>query len=143
QVEATIVYDGAPGHLPQVNVTGGLFTVPLDFGASGFDGNTRFLQVTVNGTPLVPRQRVFPAPYAIQTRGLFVDINKNVGIGTTTPAARLDIAQANNAPGLQVTAATGPAGFGAITGTTTASDGNNIVGIASNGTGAYGVWGFS
>jgi len=42
--------------LPGVSVTDGLFTVQVDFGAGVFDGNQRWLDVTVDGTPLVPRQ---------------------------------------------------------------------------------------
>ena len=53
-------------------VSNGLFTVLLDFGAGVFDGNPRWLEIGVstNGgavdfTPLSPRQRLTPTPYAI------------------------------------------------------------------------------
>lgn len=50
-------------------VTQGQFTVNLDFGAGNhafFTGDPRFLEVTVNGAPLTPRQPLWPAPYALR-----------------------------------------------------------------------------
>lgn len=54
-------------------VSNGLFAVTLDFGASPFNGDARWLQIYVrtNGgltapyTPLSPRQALTPAPYAL------------------------------------------------------------------------------
>ena len=43
----------------------GLFQVELDFGAEAFDGNDRFLEIRVDGSPLIPRQRVTATPYAL------------------------------------------------------------------------------
>ena len=51
--------------LPGVSVTNGLFTVQVDFGAGVFDGNQRWLDVTVDGTPLVPSQELTATPYAL------------------------------------------------------------------------------
>ncbi len=51
--------------LPMVPVVEGRFTVQLDFGGAGFAGDERWLEVTVNGTTLAPRQRVSAAPYAL------------------------------------------------------------------------------
>lgn len=55
-----------------VNITNGLFTVMVDFGSTVWNGQTNWLQVGVetNGatspfTPLLPRQQLTPAPYAI------------------------------------------------------------------------------
>ncbi|HTV43317.1 MAG TPA: hypothetical protein VMF08_22335 [Candidatus Sulfotelmatobacter sp.] len=46
----------------------GLFTVNLDFGPSAFNGNPRWLDITVTNGPdtqeLSPRVQVLPAPYA-------------------------------------------------------------------------------
>jgi hypothetical protein len=46
----------------------GLFTVNLDFGAGAFDGNARWLDITVTNGPdtqtLSPRVQFLPAPYA-------------------------------------------------------------------------------
>lgn len=86
-----------------LQVTGGLFTVPLDFGATAFNGDARYLQIGVRpaGPPnacasgtytlLAPRQPLSAAPYALQTRGLYVDANRNVGIGAT-PSSKLTVA---------------------------------------------------
>jgi hypothetical protein len=52
-------------------VSDGLFTVPLDFGSSAFDGNGRWLEIAVRQTgggsytTLSPRQPITPAPYAL------------------------------------------------------------------------------
>lgn len=54
-----------------VVVTNGLFTVPVDFGSSAFDGDKLWLEIGVqtNGgggfSTLSPRTQVTPAPYAI------------------------------------------------------------------------------
>ena len=56
-----------------IPLTSGLFTVALDFGASVFNGDTRWLEIGVrsNGSPegftlLAPRQALAPVPYALQ-----------------------------------------------------------------------------
>jgi len=57
--------------IASVPVSNGLFTAQLDFGATAFDGNARWLEIAVqtNGavtfTPLTPRQPVTPTPYAL------------------------------------------------------------------------------
>jgi hypothetical protein len=61
---------GAPVSIPAVAVTGGLFTVALDFGPAAFAGQARWLQVEVRPaggggyTALTPRQELTPAPHA-------------------------------------------------------------------------------
>lgn len=57
-----------------INVSNGLFTVSLDFGASAFTGNPRYLNIGVRPgastgayTNLTPRQPISPAPYALYT----------------------------------------------------------------------------
>jgi hypothetical protein len=52
---------------PPVQVTNGGFTVPLDFGAGAFPGAARYLEISVNGTLLMPRQQITSAPYAIRS----------------------------------------------------------------------------
>lgn len=49
--------------LTSINVVDGLFQVELDFG-SVFDGSSLFLEVSVSGQPLTPRQPITPAPMA-------------------------------------------------------------------------------
>jgi hypothetical protein len=51
---------------PNVSVTNGVFTVPLDF-SNNFDGGDRYLEIVVGGTVLTPRQQVRSTPYAIRT----------------------------------------------------------------------------
>ncbi len=74
-----------------VLVVDGKFSVELDFGAESFDNSDRWLNIVVNGNTLSPRQPITRAPLAIQTRGVFVDQNEEVGLGTTNPSARLDV----------------------------------------------------
>jgi len=88
--------------LNNVAVTSGLFTVQLDFGASAFNGDARWLQVEVRSpagsgsfTTLSPRQPLTATPYSLQTRGIFVDAFGNVGLGTTAPRAMFSMGSSN------------------------------------------------
>ena len=80
-----------------VDVIDGYFTVELDFGSSVFDGNAVWLETTVSQADgsdpctLSPRVEITPVPYALQARGIFVDNNGNVGIGTTNPGPKLHV----------------------------------------------------
>jgi hypothetical protein len=64
---------GATVTNPSVQVTNGIFTVSLDFGANAFSGANRFLQIAVFSTAtnsfvvLNPRQPVTSAPYAVKS----------------------------------------------------------------------------
>ena len=65
---------GSPNTITKtgVNVTNGIFTVQLDFGAGGFPGADRYLEISVqhNGggyTTLLPRQQLTSTPYAIHS----------------------------------------------------------------------------
>ena len=101
-----------------VVVTGGLFTVQLnaggEFGAAAFNGERRWLQITVDGTPLAPRQEITPAPYALfalsgaggganwQNNGDDVYLpTGNAGIGTQTPSAMLHLNRPYSDTGLR------------------------------------------
>jgi len=105
---------------PTVSVSGGIFTVTLDFGSNVFTGAARYVEIGVRPagnsiayTVLSPRQPVTSTPYAIQTinatqlgglpasRFVQFDVNNNIGIGTTTPSAKLTVSGAGafNAPG--------------------------------------------
>jgi hypothetical protein len=73
QLESTLSLRG-------VDVIDGYFTVEPDFGSDVFDSNEYWLEIGVRPgdsvdpfTTLSPRQRMAPTPYALQTRGIFVD----------------------------------------------------------------------
>jgi hypothetical protein len=60
-----------------LDIVGGYFTLALDFGADVFDGNNRWLQISVRPAtstdpaayvPLLPRQAITPAPYAMYAK---------------------------------------------------------------------------
>ena len=82
---------GVPQVLNNTPVTDGLFTVQIDFGADAFDNTDRWLEIVVDATTLSPRQPIARAPYSIQTRGIVVDQEQNVGIGTTSPSWPLHV----------------------------------------------------
>jgi len=83
-----------------MDVIDGYFTVELDFGSDVFGGNAVWLEIGVRPgdlndpnvyTALSPRQEVTPVPYALQTRGIFVDESERVGLGTTNPTEKLQV----------------------------------------------------
>lgn len=63
-------------------VEDGLFQVELDFGSMAFDGSDRFLEISVDGAPLIPRQKVTATPYALLATGLTTG---SVGGGAIDP----------------------------------------------------------
>src|SRR5256714_2100432 len=64
---------GATQALPAVQVSGGVFTVTLDFGANAFPGANRFLEISARHpsdsayTTLSPRQPISSTPYAVRS----------------------------------------------------------------------------
>src|SRR3989442_3664745 len=64
---------GSTQALPAVQVSGGVFTVTLDFGANAFPGANRFLEINarLSGasafTLLSPRQQITSTPYAVRS----------------------------------------------------------------------------
>ncbi len=102
-----------------VSVVNGLFNVELDFGTGAFAGDARWLEVAVRSpagggtfTTLTPRQPMNATPYALRALSVpggvadghsldaadgspfnvvFVNNDGNVGIGTATPAAKMEI----------------------------------------------------
>ncbi|MHC4242716.1 MAG: tail fiber domain-containing protein [Planctomycetota bacterium] len=87
--------------LDDVPIVEGIFNTSLNFGRSVFTGQARYLEIRVrpgeSSNPddfvtLQPRQKISPTPYALQTRGIFVDDASNVGIGTFLPTSPLTIA---------------------------------------------------
>ena len=149
----TLVYD--------VSVASGLFTIELDLGQAAFVGQ-RWLEVAVrmpagSGSfiTLTPRQRLTATPYALQTRGLFVDDEGDVGIGTTTPNYSLHVVSSDDRTIFGVanhTEGRGIYGLGnsltgmntGVLGQTASTNGYGVHGWATNPTGAnYGVYGLS
>jgi len=69
--------------LPTVGVANGLFTVPLDFGVDAYAANqARWLEITVSGTMLSPRQPLTASPNALYAKNNWA-LNGNAG---TDPA---------------------------------------------------------
>lgn len=95
----------SPQLVAGVAVSDGLFTVVLDFDTGAFDGDARWLEITVqcpsDFAPIVlsPRQELTPAPYAIFSTAPWVTTGSdltyqtgNVGIGIAAPQESLDVA---------------------------------------------------
>lgn len=97
-----------PVSVNNVSVADGLFTVSIDFGATAWSGQARWLSIAVRSpagggafTTLSTRQKLTAAPYALKVPGidgfsldaadgsptdaLFVDNTGKVGIGTSSP----------------------------------------------------------
>ena len=98
QIGAPMIFDGFQGN-PPIDVENGLFTALLDFGATAFTDDPRWLEIAVTcptgvGTlvTLSPRERVTPVPFAIHTRGITVNETGTVGIGSATDDNALDAA---------------------------------------------------
>ncbi|MFK7759079.1 MAG: hypothetical protein AB8C13_03925 [Phycisphaerales bacterium] len=72
-------------------VADGLFDVELDFGAGALGTGNRWLEISVNGVTLSPRTRITSSPYSVQTRGIFVNDQNRVGIGTQSPSSLLHV----------------------------------------------------
>ncbi len=83
---------GSAIYISDVELVDGLFSVELDFGVAAFNNDRRWLQIEVEGVILTPRQEITRTPYSIQTRGIFVDDNEKIGIGTTAPTSLLHVA---------------------------------------------------
>lgn len=62
---------GTPIQLNNIDVNNGLFTLPLDFGTTAFNGDERYAEIRVGysgqgtGTLVGPRQRLTPTPHAV------------------------------------------------------------------------------
>jgi hypothetical protein len=72
--------------LQDVPVSSGLFTVQLDFGGDPFAGNALWLQVSIDGSLLSPRQPRTPAPYSLGTRGFGIDAAGNLTLDSLSAA---------------------------------------------------------
>jgi hypothetical protein len=98
-------------YINDFDVVEGQFTIELDFGSDVYNGDARWLETTVSQSDgsdpctLRPRVELTPAPYAIyaQTAGgdgdwrvsgnnMYSIPSGNVGVGTTGPTQKLDVA---------------------------------------------------
>ncbi len=84
QIGTTLAING-------VTVTTGVFAALLDFGAAAWTGDARWLEISIRYpsgggtyTILTPRVNVTATPYALQTKGIYVDNSGNVNIGPVT-----------------------------------------------------------
>jgi len=90
-----------------VEVSEGLFQEDLSFGAGAFDGDPRYLQIIIDGTPLAERHPIRPSPMALyafdgdgesgeavwELTGSDIHYDDgHVGIGTASPGAPLQVA---------------------------------------------------
>ncbi len=80
-----------------IQVRQGVFTAQVDYGTSYFSGAPRYLAISVRApsgigsyVPLAGRQAITPAPYAFAIPNV-TPVGANVGIGTTTPASKLEV----------------------------------------------------
>src|SRR5439155_25278789 len=68
-----------------IAVSNGLFTTLLDFGASAFNGDARWLSIAIGGDPeLAPRQAFSAAPYALYALQAASATTANSAIVATT-----------------------------------------------------------
>ena len=119
------LYDALVGgaqHGPQlsfdaVTLTDGTFTLAMDFGVSPYVPNAdRWLEIDVRTvgeasfTTLAPRQALTAVPFAMNTRGIFVDEQGQVGVATSAPNAMLHVKGSFHAGGLSVPDASNPTG---------------------------------
>jgi hypothetical protein len=142
---------GGPVAVNNVSVTNGQFTVAIDFGSIVFDGEARWLQIAVRSpagtgtfTTLTPRQPLTAQPYSVwslQTRGLAVDDDGQVGIGTSSPTRLFHVQDSTTFS--SIFASNFGNGYG-ISGWNYGTSGGGVEGIANSATGiAVGVKGHS
>lgn len=79
-----------------LSLDNGVFSADLDFGVAPFEANQElWLEIQIQ-TDVLPRQKLNPAPFALNTRGINVSGTGRVGIGTTNQQDILHVS-GNNA----------------------------------------------
>lgn len=102
---------GSANTFEAMQLVAGRFACGVNFGGDAFDGSNRWIQVEFRNPAgsdeylaLSPRDKITPAPYALfalsgpsgawsydTERGSVSVVNKQVGIGTSTPSAALEV----------------------------------------------------
>jgi hypothetical protein len=150
---------GATQTIGDLAVTNGLFTTTMDFGATAFDGNARWLEIQVRPgvstgtyTVLSPRQPITATPYALWAKaagGFAVPLS---AAGATATDPLLDLVQSGAGYAIRATRATTvtttPAIFGQNDGSGAGVMGlstyplGGAIGVVGQATGATGTGGY-
>jgi hypothetical protein len=139
----TVSFTVANGNI--VNVTAGIFSVPLDFGSDAFPGADRYLQISVRRSgdqsfTVLPRQPITGTPYAVRSNSAATadnatDLKNQLSSAGTlnNPNNPVDWSQLKNVP----------SSIGTSSGSLTAGPGLSIAGqvIANTGVLAVGASG--
>ncbi|MGE0480387.1 MAG: DUF1572 family protein [Phycisphaerae bacterium] len=127
QIGPTLTFDGQLGNPPPISVVDGLFMAGLDFGVGAFQGDARYLEVSVrcpSGTgsyeTLSPRQPLTAAPYALYA--LDSPASFNLPLEVTLPADQTLLSLTNSTAG--------PTGGGALVGRSSGDSNPAIRGVA-------------
>jgi hypothetical protein len=111
QMGPTLTFDGQENNPPSVDLTDGVFTVELDFGAGLYDGDARYLEIAVRYPPgsgsyvtLAPRQALTATPFALWSMRPWATgadaalyyMGGKVSIGTTSPSGTLTVTNSGN-----------------------------------------------
>lgn len=128
-----------------VAVSNGRFTTTLDFGASVFDGNARWLELGVrtngnaNFTTLVPRQAVTPTPYALMAGNTMQAGPNSVNAGSIQPNAIGPTKIANGTVVRSLNGLTDAVTLSAGANVTITPSGNTLT-LSAAGAGGSGIW---
>lgn len=130
---------GSTQTLSAVAVSGGIFTVQLDFGTNAFPGDNRFLEIGVRPaaagsfTTLAPRQQISSTPYAIRTlSATTADALSSACVGCVKDT-QIQAVAGSKVSGA-IPAASVPAGSGNYVQNTTTPQANANFNISGNGT---------
>ena len=127
-------------------VSNGRFTIDLDFTNGGtipgvYDGEARYLEISVNATVLTPRERLAPTPHAIMAEMLALPVAQQ----TTAPMAINIVSTSQVGQERVIRAETQSNAIGAIAimGEANNNNGNENVGVygVSNSSNGFGVTG--
>lgn len=110
---------GATININNVPIDDGIFKVELSFTGEDVGATTtnRWIQITVEGNILAPRQLLTASPYSLQTRGIYVNNAGDVGIGTTAPTSTVHIKKTTPTSAGQPPVSLGLEWQGAVVGT--------------------------